>query len=243
MKPRPAAYEVPALEKGLDVLELLSRQRSPMSLAQIASALKRTRNELFRMLNCLEHRGYLVREAGSGAYSLSLRLFEMAHTHSPIERLIKAAGAPMRELSQRLVESCHLSVIREGELLVVLQADSPAPVRVSVEVGSRFPLAKTVSGRLLLAQLPEDELRRTTRDSRSLLAQLGKIRRHGFSEAADETFVGLHDLAVPVGHPSLGFCAALAVTLVSSRPCRSCPRAPPRGTEPLPRGDSSGPWD
>src|ERR1035437_6285114 len=104
-----AAYQVPALEKGLDVLELLSRHREPLSLAQIASALHRTRNELFRMLNCLENRRYLARDAASGTYSLTLRLFEMAHTHSPVERLIKAATPPMRDLSHRLRESCHLS--------------------------------------------------------------------------------------------------------------------------------------
>jgi len=141
-------------------------------------------------------------------------LFEMAHTHSPVDRLIKAAAPPMRNLSHRLRESCHLSLIRQGELLVVLQAESPAPVRVSVEVGSRFPLVKTVSGRLLLAQLPDDELRAIFHGTvpRPLTAQFKKIRRDGFSEAANETFVGLHDLAVLVGYPSLGFCAALAIT-------------------------------
>jgi len=88
--------------------------------------------------------------------------------------------------------------------------------RISVEVGSRFPLARTVSGRLLLAQLSSEERKLTLKEPMPgfLNNQLKKIRKDGFSGAANESFVGLHDLAVLVGRTSLGLAAALAVASI-----------------------------
>ena len=54
-------YAAPALEKGLDILELISEAPAPMSLAQIGQRLGRTSGEIFRMLAALERRGYLAR--------------------------------------------------------------------------------------------------------------------------------------------------------------------------------------
>lgn len=75
-----ARYSAPALEKGLDVLELLAAEPHGLNLQEIARRLKRTSNELFRMLDVLVRRGYRVRQPDS-AYVLTLRLFELAHRH------------------------------------------------------------------------------------------------------------------------------------------------------------------
>jgi DNA-binding IclR family transcriptional regulator len=58
------SYPVPALEKGLDLLEFLSAQGVPQSLADLARGLGRSASEIFRMLNCLERRGYIGRDDG-----------------------------------------------------------------------------------------------------------------------------------------------------------------------------------
>src|SRR5262245_51198418 len=57
------AYAVPALEKGLDVLELLAKAHQPLGLNEVAAALGRSRQELFRIMVCLHTRGYLLRDA------------------------------------------------------------------------------------------------------------------------------------------------------------------------------------
>src|SRR5690606_27463368 len=68
-------YSVPSVDKVLDILELLSSERVPMTRAQIARALGRSPSELFRLLTVLERRHYVRRDEGSGGYSLTLRLF------------------------------------------------------------------------------------------------------------------------------------------------------------------------
>src|SRR5215468_11263308 len=125
-------YRVPALEKGLELLECLAAQGIPMTQSQLARALGRGPNELFRTLMTLDRCGYIRRDPVSGAYSLTLRLYELSHTHSPFEELVHAAARPMRELADELHESPHLSVIHHGRLLVLAQEESPALVRISV---------------------------------------------------------------------------------------------------------------
>ncbi len=99
-------YQAPALEKGLEILEALSAAAVPLSQTEIAKQLDRNPNELYRMLACLHHRGYVVREAISGKYHLSLRLYELSHTHSPLETLKAAASGPMRAWPRKSGNRC-----------------------------------------------------------------------------------------------------------------------------------------
>ncbi|EQD78005.1 transcriptional regulator, IclR family protein, partial [mine drainage metagenome] len=153
LEERRTKYSVPALEKGLDVLEYLSDQAVPLTQAELARALNRQAGEIFRMLACLESRGYLRREPTTGAYSLTLKLFELSRTHSPYEVLLKAAQPLMRGLAEDLRESCHLSVLHRERVLVLAQEESPKPFRLSVEVGSQHSPLHTTSGRVLLANM------------------------------------------------------------------------------------------
>jgi DNA-binding IclR family transcriptional regulator len=195
-------YHVPALDKGLDVLECLAAHGIAMTQSQIARGLERRPTELFRILTTLERRGYIVRDPVSGAYDLTLRLFELAHSHSPYEELVRAADRPMRALSDLIRQGCHLSVIDRGKLLVLHRVESPARVRVSIAVGSTISLADSASGRLLLAYSNEpgwdDE-------------RLERIRERGFEEAYSDTIEGVADLAVLVGHPDSRMKAALTI--------------------------------
>jgi DNA-binding IclR family transcriptional regulator len=142
-------YSVPALEKGLDILEALATAPAPLSQVDLARNLDRSSAEIFRMLLCLEQRAYVRRDEISGQYSPTLRLFKLAHSHTPVEILLNAAREPMKKLSKTIRENCHLSVIDDNKLLIIAKEDSPEKVRLSVKVGAEFNLKDSSSGRLL----------------------------------------------------------------------------------------------
>jgi DNA-binding IclR family transcriptional regulator len=193
MSAKSPSYSVPALEKGLDILEALAVSPSPLSLAELARDLNRGSAEIFRMLVCLERRCYLRRDVVSGKYMPTLRLFELAHAHSPLKTLLDVAREPMRLVTAELGESCHLSVIERGKLLVIAREDSPESIRLTIEVGSRFDPKNTASGRLLLAPGLESV------------------------SARDETIEGVDDVALRIGSPDAAVHAALAVSWLRSR--------------------------
>lgn len=222
-------YTVPALEKGLTVLELLAQASEPLSLSQIAESTANSASQLFRTLNCLAQSGYVIKDEISGKYVLTLKLFELANRHSPLKHLLQAAKPPMQELAWSIRESCHISIMQHRQLLVVGQVESPEAVQITVSVGATFPLVATVSGRLLLAALEPSRLRAILDEDGEYQTmpegerarfwqRIAAIRRDGFSVAADESFIGLQDTAVLVGDPAADVMAAVAVTqLTASR--------------------------
>ena len=224
-------YSVPALEKGLAVMELLARASEPLSLSQISEGTANSASQLFRTMNCLVESGYVRKDEIHGKYRLTLKLFELANRHSPLKHLLRAASLPMQALARAIRESCHISIIQQGQLLVAGQVDSPEKVQITVSVGASFPLVSTVSGRLLLsamdeisrnAILDEDAEYQSLSDERRerFWRRMAEIRRRGISTAVDESFIGLRDTAVLIGNPALGVTAAIAVTqLTTSRHC------------------------
>jgi len=223
LEERRQKYSVPALEKGLSVLELLSEQAIPMSQAEMARSLGRQPGELFRMLACLEGRGYVRREPLSGAYALTLRMFELSRIHSPNEALLRAALPLMRELADQTRESCHLSILNNNQVLVIGQEESPRAFRLSVEVGSHHPVLHTSSGRILAAALvdeeerlrlleTQEEWREATDDKRAaILHELSAVAERGYEHSSGERFVGGRDLGVLVGSPGKPLTAALTI--------------------------------
>lgn len=225
-------YSVPALEKGLVVLELLARAAEPLTLSQISAMTANSASQLFRTMNCLVESGYVSRDEIHGKYRLTLKLFELANRHSPLKHLLHVANLPMQELARAIRESCHISIIQHGQLLVVGAVDSPEKVQITVSVGTSFPLVSTVSGRLLLATMDEISLSAVLADDEDyqhlsaeererFWGRIAEIRRSGISTAVDESFIGLHDTAVLIGNPALGVAAAIAITQLTASRCSS----------------------
>jgi len=200
-------YSAPALEKGLDILELLAGRFEPLSQAAIAQALGRTPSEIFRMVAVMERRGYVTRGPGDDLYRLSPRLFELSNQHPPSRRLIDAAIPIMHRLAADLFQSCHLAVRFAESALVIAQVDPPGFIGLSVRVGARAPLLDTCSGLTLLAFRPHWEQERGlaefgveagSEEETAAEARLAKIRRTGRTRVPSLVTRGVTDLAAPI---------------------------------------------
>src|SRR5271170_1290176 len=112
------SYSTPALEKGLDVIELLARQPAGLTKSQMARELNRTVSEIFRMLLCLEDRGYIA-QLSDERYSLTLKLFKLVQDHPPTERLIADALPVMHRLAHDTLQSCHMGVLEGSRVVIV----------------------------------------------------------------------------------------------------------------------------
>src|ERR1043165_8966463 len=117
-------YRAPALDKGLDILELLAETEEGLSQAEIAKALDRSPNEIYRMLDRLVRRAYVRRTAGD-RYEITLKLFELAHARPPMHRLVSQALPVLRRFAREAEQAVHLVVHDRNILVVVAQVDSP----------------------------------------------------------------------------------------------------------------------
>src|SRR3989454_11832439 len=107
-------YPTPALEKGLDILELFASEPAGLTKSEVARSLDRTVSEIFRMLVCLEERGYISQSRDRERYCLTLRLFKLAHEYPPTKRMITEALPIMQQATHELNQSCHLGVLDGG---------------------------------------------------------------------------------------------------------------------------------
>ena len=225
--PKSKRYNAPALDKGLDILEFLSSRRSPHSQAEIATGLGRGVNEIYRMLVGLEARGYVRRDETSGKYQLSLKLYYLSHSHSPLDQLTQAARVPMQDLADELRQSCHISVIYDRRLMVVSETRSPDPISLSVAEGTLFPLASTVSGRVLLAfsepdkqelllESDEQYVDMHQRQRKRLRDRLKKIQEDRFDMTLEGFTEGVTECAAILGNVQSGLIAVLCVAAMST---------------------------
>ena len=151
-------YSAPALSKGLDILELLATQSTGMKKSEIAKTLDRSISEIFRMLAVLADRGYVSVDDVSEQYSLTLKMFELAHRHPPIKRLTNVAADIMADLAAHLNQSIHLAILYGTDILVIAQNDPPGNNVTSVRLGARIPVILTASGAVLVSHLPQPKL-------------------------------------------------------------------------------------
>src|SRR5437660_12485783 len=103
-------YPTPALEKGLDVLELFASESNGLTKTDVARKLGRTVSEVFRMLVCLATRGYIARSGGDERYSLTLHLFKLPYQHPTIARLTTEGLPIMQQVTSQSNHTCQLAL-------------------------------------------------------------------------------------------------------------------------------------
>lgn len=194
-------YRAPALDKGLEIIELLSRHPGGLTQAEIARQLGRSVGEIFRMLARLVERGYVAIRRPGDRYLLTLKLFELAHRYTPMDRLLGDALPLMKDLASAVHQSCHLTVPEGSRGIVLAQVDAPGEMGFAVRVGSTMNLMASCSGRVLLAFEGVD-LERLTRDERrgveALRKTLALVRGRGYEEMESTRVDGVHDLSAPL---------------------------------------------
>ncbi|RKF17955.1 IclR family transcriptional regulator [Alginatibacterium sediminis] len=221
-------YAAPALEKGLDIIEYLSSVTSPQSQAEIAQGLGRGPNEIYRILIGLETRGYLLRDQISSKYKLSLKLYGLTRSLSPIDQLRQQAMPLMEELAVEIGQSCYLGVLYESKVMIIVQARPQSPISLSINEGSLLPTSATSPGKILLAH-SRDTVRDMIleRDERYLsfsaskkalfLKELQSIQENGHVSGESSIADGVIDCSVLVGRNQGEIIASLTVSSLSSK--------------------------
>lgn len=213
-------YRAPALDKGLDILELLAAQPQGLTRAEIVKEMDRSANEIYRMLERLVARQYVMRNASGDRYALSLKLFALAHMHPPLSRLINQALPVMDEFARKAEQSCHMGVYDRGNVLISAQINSPRGWSFSVQRGARVGLLDTASGHILLAFCDQGSYQRMRAEhtpvdgevpisEEALAATLTEVRAHGYLERDSAQSFGVVDISYPILGPDNSALATL----------------------------------
>jgi IclR family transcriptional regulator, pca regulon regulatory protein len=197
------------LAKGLAVLGGFGHQRPTMTLSEAAQVADLSRATARRVLRTLLALGYVEQEGR--AFSLTPRILDFGFAYLSSQSWIDRALPMMRDLSERLGESCSAAILQGNDIVYVARVPARRIMSAALSVGSRLPALHTALGRILFGFLDEAEIWRRLRSQRieaytpqtitDLQALFDRIRgdhEQKFSIVDEELERGLRALAVPV---------------------------------------------
>jgi DNA-binding IclR family transcriptional regulator len=200
-------YRAPALEKGLDILELLNREPNPLTMTVICERLDRSQGEIFRMVQVLQDRGFIDQDPKSDGYYLTDLLFSMAMRKPATQSLVEVAIPTMRTLASEIGQSCHLALHSRGDIVVVARMESQEQIGFTVRPGYRHSIMKTVSGLILFAFQPDDVRARwlemidpkpSPAEVKTFFATAVAARKSGSARAPSSVVGGVTDISAPI---------------------------------------------
>ena len=221
-----------SLARGLAVLRAFSDQRRSLTIAQISHKTGIPRAAVRRCLHTLKQLGYADSESNN--FSLKPKVLTLGYSYLSSTPLTVSAQPYLNNISRTLNESCSLAVLDDHEVLYVARSATSRIMSVALNTGSRLPAYCTSLGRVMLAHMPEEALKkyldtvklraftdRTVVSAKRLKEILAGVRQSGYALIDEELEVGLRSIAVPVRGASGTVLAALNVgvqaTRVSSR--------------------------
>lgn len=150
-------YTVPALQKGLHILEMFDSQCRALSQSDMAERLGVSSSSIYRIVQTLTTMGYL-NKIGTNTYALGTQVVSRGFSYLASREIVEVAAPLVTRLRDSTSLSVHVGIRDGAEVLYVFRALALQRVSVNVPVGTRFPLHTTAMGRALLMGMTPDEL-------------------------------------------------------------------------------------
>lgn len=216
---------VSSVLKVFGILQALGEQKE-IGVTELSQRIMMSKSTVYRFLQTMKTLGYVNQEGESDKYTLSLKLFELGGKALEHQELIPIADTQMHRLGKLTKETLHLGALDEDSIVYLHKVDSEYNLRMYSRIGRRRPLYSTALGKVMMAWLPEDEVRgmlanvsferfteHTLTDIDALLAQLVLVREQGYAEDNEEMEPGLRCFAVPIYSRMGRIIAGLSLSL------------------------------
>jgi len=213
-----------AVIRAVGLLKTFSRERPEQTLTELSDAMGLTKTTAHRLLTALESEGLLERNPGTRAFRLGPAILVLG-SQALVRNNLRAIVEPeLRKLAARTKETATLEVPLEGSMLIVAEVMGSHLVTVTAELGTRWPMHATSTGKAFLAAFPEEQRREllapplskhtpsTIVDVEELERELGQVRKQGYATTNEELETGAsavgvvlrNSLGTPVGAISFG---------------------------------------
>ncbi|MCR3963609.1 DNA-binding transcriptional regulator KdgR [Aeromonas veronii] len=201
---------VSSVLKVFGILQALSEQKD-IGVTELSQRIMMSKSTVYRFLQTMKTLGYVNQEGETDKYTLSLKLFELGGRALEHQDLIQIADVQMYRLGKLTKETLHLGALDENSVVYLHKIDSEYNLRMYSRIGRRCPLYSTALGKVMMAWLPEEEVRsmlagvtferlteHTLANVDALLAELAQVREQGYAEDNEENENGLRCFGVPI---------------------------------------------
>jgi IclR family KDG regulon transcriptional repressor len=225
----PAGTAVKSADRVLQIFDLIAA-KGPLTFSEVVAELELPASSTHNLLKTLTRRSYLFLDPEGRRYHLGLRLWEVAQAYAASDSLPRLAQPIMDRVVEETGETVQLSRLDGIENVYLAISESPQPIKLVSAVGKRLYAHATGLGKVLLAGLPEAEVRRrlahatlprltanTIVDPEALLLALREIRARGYATDDEEYVIGCRCVAMPIRDARGSVVAAMSVSIPTPR--------------------------
>lgn len=219
---------IDSVEKAIRLLLAFSADRPILRVSHAADITGLSRATTRRLMLTFKALG-LVEEEG-GAYRLSPRVLRIGYSYLSAFPVWDHFQARLAVLADELNESCSAGVLDGDEIVYVARVAAKRSMSLTLSIGSRLPAYPTSMGRVLVAGLPDIELKRyldqlvlhaltpnTMTDPDRFRRVLAEVRASGYAVVDEEREVGVRSAAAPVVDRHGNVIAAVNVSVNAAR--------------------------
>jgi len=221
----------PAVDRALDVIELLAVRESALPLSEMLTKLAIPRQSLIRILNTLCDRGVVDRTGQRGFYRLGMRLLYFGDRLQDKIKLRSIGRTLMQELAAKTHKTVELSTLDRDQLVLIEQIEGSEGIRLYTRIGSAYPYFHAVAvGKIYLAHMEVEKRQKvlatiglppvtenTITDMNQLEEELKGIRENGYAFEDQELRRGVRRIVAPIydHQNNLVGCIGVAATIFS----------------------------
>ena len=216
---------VPALSRGLAILERIAKSRRGLTFAQLTRHFGFPKSSVHTLLLTFEREGYLQRDPATGRYMTGMKLVNIASMTIDGVVLRDKAAPLLQALAAETAMTAHLAVLDREEVALVAKVERPGRDRVATWIGKRVDVHCTSLGKSLLAYLPDEEVDRligergllrhnenTIVSPLRLKEELARTRAVGYAMDNEEEEIGMRCIGAPIWNWDAHVVAAVSVT-------------------------------
>jgi DNA-binding IclR family transcriptional regulator len=191
-KPKEDRHFVTALARGLEVLACFRTGESTLSNQELAQRCKLPKSTVSRLTMTLTKLGYLIHVEESGRYRLGTACLALGSAMLTRLDVRKIARPMMQELANLTNATVSLGVRDKLSMIYIEHCRSAAALTLTLDVGSRMPIATSAIGRAWLAAVSDRERLEVMEQVRALDEQAWPGVERGIQQALADS----HNLGV-----------------------------------------------
>ena len=202
---------VQSLGRAFAILEEIARHREGIGLAELSKLVGLHNSTTFHLARTMVSLGYIRQERDSKRYRVGRPLFALAASALDEIEMVNLATPILEDLSRETGESGHFAVRMGDAVIVIARTSGPGAFQLTDRVGVVRPAHCTALGKIILAALRPDQLKRflervelapSTKKSITepavLLREIAEIRRDAIAFDDGEFNPEVRCMAVPI---------------------------------------------